>query len=969
MDIALWLRNLGLERYEPAFRENKIDSDILSKLTVEDLKDLGVSSIGDRRRLLDAIASLHGDIAVDLAKTARLPEASASAVGISRLSGERRHLTVLFCDLVGSTEISGRLDAEEWRDIVNEYHSAINEAVTRFGGRVAKNLGDGALVYFGYPLAQENDAERAVRGGLAIVDAIARQSRAAVVRGYPELAVRVGIHAGPVVIGDDSEVFGEVPNIAARVQAAAEPGVVLITRDIHRLVSGFFVALDRGASTLKGVVAPIELFQVVRASGVGRRRSAGRSVTPLIGREEELGQIESRWVRARTGQGQLVLLIGEPGLGKSRLTEEFQDRLADVPHTWVELACSQLLQNTPFHPFIEFARRRLEEQETTPQGRVAALAAWHRAVGLDPAQSVPLVAPLLELPVPAEYPLTPDSAEERRRRLIATLAAWVTGGARSQAIVLLVEDVHWIDPSTLDLLRMLAEQGAAVPLMIFITSRPEFRVPWAHRSHHTVITLSPLERREVLRMVAEVAARHAVSGEMLETLVSRTGGVPLFVEELTRFLVEGDGRGGKQQIPLTLQASLTARLDRMGSAKEVAQIAAVLGREFVYPLIQAVAGQSDTILTRALEQLAEADLIHAQGLPPDASYRFKHALVRDAAYESLLRSRRSELHHAVARALNDEFKALVEAQPELLAYHLTEAGQTEAAAIAWQHAGEGALHRAAYVEATEHLGKAIALMEAFPARSAELLVRLHIAYGNALIQSRGYGASETTAAFARAAELTAGIEDATTRFPAHYGLWVGSLVRGEPDHIRNLSAAFLRDAECDPDSPEVLIGHRIVGASLWYEGNYVEARPHLEGAVASYDAERHRALAFRYGQDIGVAGMIFLGLTLWPLGEVDQGRRVAEDAVAYAPETGHLATVANAMTHICLLELLCRDLPKLSPHGEALIAISREHGLRFWLGYGIFASGYTRWRAGVAEGGQTDMRLGLEMLRDQGIAW
>ncbi len=571
--------------------------------------------------------------------------------------------------------------------------------------------------------------------------------------------------------------------------------------------------------------------------------------------------------------------------------------------------------------------------------------------------------------MPADYAPPPSAPEERRRRLIATLAGWLIGGARTQAILLLVEDVHWADPSTLDLLRVLAEQGAAVPLMLLVTSRPEFRAPWPHRSHHTLIALAPLDRQDVLRMVTEVAARHALSTEMREALVSRTGGVPLFIEEVTRLLLEGDGHGGTQQIPLTLRASLTARLDRLGSAKEVAQIAAVLGREFPYPLIRAVAGLSDGTLTVALERLAEADLIHAQGLPPDSTYRFKHALVQDAAYESLLKTRRRELHRAAAGALSDAFRAIAEAQPELLAYHLTEAGETEAAVAAWQRAGEAALRRAAYVEAAEHLGKAVRQAEGLPDGPAERLnrLRLQIAYGQALISSRGYGAFETTAAFARAAELAAGIEDATERLAARYGLWVGSYVRGEPESIRTLSAAFLRDAERESDAPEILVGHRIVGTSHWHEGDYIGAREHLEQALASYDAGRHRPLAFRFGQDVGVSSMAYLAMTLWPLGEIVRARRVAEEALASAPSTGHLASVAYALSHMCDLELLCRDTRQLMAHSESLVAMSREHGLPLWLAHGSVALGYARWRAGGREAGETAMRVGIQMCKEQGI--
>lgn len=520
-----------------------------------------------------------------------------------------------------------------------------------------------------------------------------------------------------MVLSADGEIYGEVANIAARVQSTAEPGMMLITGDVHGPVSGLFVVDDHGLHTLKGVAEPVALFHVVRASG-DRRRAAASSITKLVGREEELRQIESRWARARGGQGQLVLLVAEAGFGKSRLMEEFQSRLAGVPHTWVEWVCSQLLQNTPFHPFVEFAKRRLEAQEPNLEGRVAVLAAWHRAIGLDSEQSVPLVAPLLELPVPEDYPPPPAAADERRRRLVATLTSWVIGGARTQSVVLLVEDIHWADPSTLDLLSVLAERGAAVPLMVVITSRPEFRAMWPHRSHHSVIALAPLERHEAQEMVNVVAARHTLSSQTMEALVKRTGGVPLFIEELTRSMIEEDRQGLVQAIPSTLQSLLTTRLDRLGSAKEVAQIAAVLGGKFDYPLIRAVAGHGDAALTVSLERLAEADLIHVQGMPPESSYRFKHALMQDAAYDTLLKSRRRELHKMVARVLSDEFQNIAEAQPELVAHHLTEAGATKEAIDYWQRAGRKAAERSGKLRGYRAFFARIGARQASPRRSA-----------------------------------------------------------------------------------------------------------------------------------------------------------------------------------------------------------------------------------------------------------
>jgi class 3 adenylate cyclase/predicted ATPase len=965
MDVGGWLRKLGLERYEPAFREHEIDSEILPRLTAEDLKDLGVALIGDRRRLLEAIAALRKETRAPSEPTAEsLDQPRAAETGRALSAGERRHLTVMFCDLAGSTEIAARLDAEEWRDIVADYHRAVTEAVTRFGGHVAKNLGDGALVYFGYPQAQENDAERAARAGLAILEAIAAQSRALTTRNAPKLAVRVGIHAGPVVINEDGEVYGEVPNVAARVQAAAEPGMVLMTGDVHLLVSGLFVVSDRGLQTLKGVSEPVGLFHVMRASAAPRRRRAmARFITPLVGREEELLQVESRWARARAGQGQLVLLVGEAGLGKSRLTEEFQSRLAGVPHTWGEFVCSQLLQNTPFHPVVESVKRRLEEQEPTPEGRLAALVAWHRAVGLDPAQSVPLVAPLLELPVPAEYPPPTAVPDERRRRLMATLANWVMGGARTQAVLLHVEDVHWADPSTLDLLRVLAEQSAAVPLMLLITSRPEFRAPWPHRSHHTVIALAPLDRREVQQMVNEVAARHALSRQTMEALVTRTGGVPLFIEEVTRLLVEGDGLAATQAIPSTLQALLTARLDRLGSAKEVAQIAAVLGSEFTYPLIRAVAAQSDAILTEALEQLAEADLIHVQGMPPESSYRFKHALMQEAAYEAMLKSRRRELHRVVARTLREEFKEIAEAQPELLAYHLTQAGVTEEAIGYWQRAGQQAVERSANIEAIAHFSNGLELVQLLPEGLArdQLELDLRVALGVPLIASRGYAAPEVEKTYARARELSEGLGGSPQLANILWGLWVRYLTGGPIGAALEMADQYRAIAEQTQDSGHLLETCQVMGIALFYLGEFPQARSYLARGSVMYDPERHHALIYEHGgADTGVAIRTHEALALWTLGYPDQARQRMQGALETAKALArHPFTVAFGHYFHAWFCKLCRDEPAAEEASERAIKICDEHSFPFWGLASAALRGSTLVERGAAEDGVTAMREAL----------
>ena len=559
----------------------------------------------------------------------------------------------MFCDLVDSTGISAQLDAEEWRDLVGAYLDAASAAVTEMGGHVAKKLGDGLMALFGYPVAQENDAERAARAALSIQRALAELNRKNAGTGKPALTARIGIETGPVVVDAAGEIYGDVPNIAARVQALAEPGAVVVTARVQRQVAGLFVAEERGSHELKGVPEPVTLFRLVRASG-GGRRAGQRHLTPLVGRDEEIAMLMRRWERARQGDGQLVLIVGEPGLGKSRLIEEFHARLRETPHTWVEWSCSQLLQNTPLHPIAEWGRQRFGGADVPAEQRLADLESTLALVKLDPAENVPLLAPLLDIPLPPERaPTLPP--EELRRRQLAALTNWVMAGARAQPVVLALEDLHWADPTTLDLLRGIAERGALAPLFVLITARPEFRPPWGMRSHHGTISLAPLDRHQVRHMVGELAARHALPKEVVDGVTERTGGVPLFVEEVTRLLLERGEQGGIQAIPPTLQQSLTARLDRLGPAREVAQIGAVIGRDFSYALLRAVAGMEDAPLQAALERLAEADILLVQGLPPDSDYRFKHALIQDAAYENLLKSRRQVLHRRVAEALRDKF--------------------------------------------------------------------------------------------------------------------------------------------------------------------------------------------------------------------------------------------------------------------------------------------------------------------------
>ena len=577
----------------------------------------------------------------------------------SSLTGERRHLTVLFCDLAGSTGIATRLDPEQWRETVDGYHRAAAEAITRFDGHVAKYLGDGVMAYFGWPAAHDNDAERAARAGLAILDAIARLAILDAIAklneqpGHALLSARVGIDSGLVVIGkgagNEAEVFGDVPNLAARVQAAAKPGTVAITDATHRLVSGLFVVEDCGAQELKGIERPQKLYRVVRPSGMRGRfpaMAAMRGMTSFVGREDELRSLLNRWERVREGEGQVVTIIGEGGIGKSRLLQRFREEIAATPYTWLECATAPFFQNTPFYAVADMLQQSFHwEASHTVEQRLAALEASLGLAGLDPDEAVPLIAPLLELPVGTRYPPLSMAPDQQRKRLLATVVAWALGAAKAQPLVIATEDLHWADPSTLELTQLLVEQGTPARLLLIYTARPEFHAPWPMRAHHTQINLNRLTAGNVRTMVAQVAAKIALSDETVATVVERTGGVPLFVEELTRAVLEsGDAKLTGREIPATLHDSLMARLDRLGPPKEVLQIGAVIGTEFSYELLRAVHPIVEEELQRALRNLADAELLYVRGIAPDATYQFKHALIRDAAYEALLKSRRKDLH-------------------------------------------------------------------------------------------------------------------------------------------------------------------------------------------------------------------------------------------------------------------------------------------------------------------------------------
>jgi class 3 adenylate cyclase len=966
MDVGGWLRGLGLGQYETIFRDNKIDAGLLPRLTDPALKDIGVSAFGDRLRLLDAIAALAS--AKPLADgTASLPK--AAAVKAAEQSAERRPITVMFCDLVGSTGLAAKLDPEDWRNLVNAYLDEASAAVTGLGGHVLKKLGDGLMALFGYPQAQENDAERAVRAALAIQRALAEINAKNRGKGAPELSARIGIESGPVVVEATGEVFGDAPNVAARVQAAAEPGSVLVTMNVQRQVAGLFVAEEQAARELKGVSAPVQLFCIVRASGGGRRGGA-RTLTPFVGREEELALLARRWDSVRAGEGQLALIVGEPGLGKSRLLDEFHSQLIETPHTWSEWSASQLLQNTPLHPIAEWGRQRFGVDDASAEQRLADLKNTLGLVGLEPAEHAPLLAPLLDIPLPpgraADFP-----PEELRRKQLAAMSAWVLASARSQPLVLAIEDLHWADPTSLDLLKGLAERGAQAPLLLLATTRPEFRPPWSLRSHHSIVSLRPLDRAGVAQMVGEISARHALSKEVVEGVTERTGGVPLFVEEVTRLLLERGEQGGVQAIPPTLQQSLAARLDRLGSAREVAQIGAVLGRDFAYTLLRDIANLDEPALQASLDRLADADLLFIEGAPPQASYRFKHALIQDAAYDSLLKSRRQALHRLAAEVLRDDPERAA-AEPEVIAHHFTQAGLDDLAIEWWGRAGDQALRRSAFQEAIAHLGKAIAMSDkasggmsqqgAKDAAAPSSRLKLLTDYSQAMMWSKGAAAEETKAASARAAELAGGTNDFSARFAARGSRMRAACTAGELRSARELALAFLPEAEEAGEAGKFAVAMVKTNLAViaYWQGDFVEARDCCDAALAGEGASPDST-------DWGFLGVSFLALSMWQLGEIDRARELSNRATKRAAEIALIPQLLDALFYKSYFELWRGDPLATLNAAEALEALARERGASQYLHEAELHRGWARGRIEDPAAGAADVRRVLAAFVEQRV--
>jgi class 3 adenylate cyclase/predicted ATPase len=952
LSVKEWLASLGLSEYADRFAEHRIDFSILPDLTDEDLKEqLGVVPLGDRRRLLRAIAQLAG-------AGSATPQIAPGSESSPRDDAELRQVTVMFADLVGSTALSTRMDPEDLREVISGYQKCVAETVCPFGGFVARYLGDGVLVYFGYPQAHEDDAERAVRAGLELIAAVARLKR------HAPQQVRVGIATGLVVVGHlipsgesgERGMVGETPNLAARLQSIAEPNMIVIAESTQRLLGSFFQLDDLGMRSLKGIAEPMRAWAVLQASSVASRFEAmhATGLTALVGREEELERLLRRWSRAKTGEGQVVLLSGEAGIGKSRLTAALLEGLAE-PHTRLRYFCSPQRTDSALYPIIgQMERAAGLAHGDPPQTRLdkldAVLAQTSTSI-----EDAALFADMLSLQNDGRYPALDLTSEQRRHRTLDALISQIETLARSSPVLMIFEDAHWIDPTSLEALGRAVDRLRTLRVLLIVTFRPEFEPPWIGSPHVTALTIGRLARDEVDAMIDQVVGNKLLPASIRHDIIERTDGIPLFVEEMTKAVLEAGSHGEARRtvaavpspvlaVPASLHASLMARLDRLGPAKEVAQIGAAIGREFSHPLLAAVVRKPEAELACALDRLIAAGLLFRQGTPPAATYLFKHALVQDAAYGILLREPRRALHARIAETLESQFAEIAENQPELLARHCTEAGLIEKAARLWGKAGQRSLERSALVEAAEQLTRALGQIAALPATPAlrREQIKLQAALITPLIHVKGYAAPETKSAIEQArllieqAEALGEIlEDPLLLFSVLYSFWVANLVAFNGDVIRELAAQFLALAEKQGTTVPLMIGHRLMGISLLLTGDIAEGRAHHDQAMVLYDPVEHRPLATRFGQDLGVAILTFRGTALWLLGYPEAALAHSTQALKDAREIGQAATLMYALNHTTMfVHIPCGSYAAAKAALEEVVALADEKGALFWKALG-----------------------------------
>ena len=970
MDIDGWLRGIGLEQYAQTFRDNAIDADVLRDLTDEHLRELGLP-LGVRLKLLRAVAALSAS-----EQTPASPEVTPPA---ARTDAERRQVTVMFSDLVGSTALSARMDPEDLRDVITAYQKSVAETVQRFGGFVAKYMGDGVLIYFGYPQAHEDDAERSVRAGLELIAAVSA------LKSSVPMQTRVGIATGLVVVGDliglgeaqERGIVGETPNLAARLQGIAEPNTVVIAESTRKLLGNLFELEDLGPKDLKGLARPVRAWTALRASSAEGRFEAMQTSGPtaLVGREEELELLLQRWSKAKTGEGQVVLLSGEAGIGKSRLTAALMENIAAEPHTRLRYFCSPQYTDSAFYPIISQMERAAGfAHHDTPQAKLDKFDVLLAQTSTSK-QDAALFAEMVSLPNDGRYPALDLAPEQRRQRTLEALTAQVAGLASQQPVLMIFEDAHWADPSSLEVFGRTVDQIKPLPVLLIVTFRPDFNAPWVEQSHVTSLTLNRLGEREAGAIIARLVGNKELPADVMAEIVERTDGIPLFVEEMTKAVLEAEGESEARRtvaavpspalaVPASLHASLMARLDRLGPAKELAQIGAAIGREFSHALLAAVERKPQAELGAALDRLIESGLLFRQGVPPQATYLFKHALVQDAAYGTMLRSRRQQIHTRIATTLENHFPDLAAAQPQLLAQHYAVAGLNEKAVGYLLKAGQQAYLRSAMTEAMAQFQKGLNLLASLPDNRGrqQQEIDLQIGLGHVLQATQGF-AAPTAEAYGRARELAEQLDARDYLASLLHGLWTLHHMRGELKVALALAEELETFGKAHDNLSASLVGKETRGLTSLFLGELTTARALFEQCDA-LDKSAIRAGAA--AANVLVMRDPCLAITLGAQGYIEQGRTRLNAALTEARRLQHAHTSASVFVWASIFEYVISSPHEAHRYAQELTALSNEHGFPFYVTWGNVLLGLSLTALGRPEEALDLTTKGLSSFRAMG---
>ncbi len=972
--VAAWLQSLDLDRYRELFEQNAITWDVLPELNDGDLTSMGIV-LGHRKQLLRAIAHLSQRGESDTTTPAVPAVKETTSSSSSRDQAERRQLTVMFCDLVGSTALACRLDPEDLQASIRRFLDTCSEAISRFNGYIAKYMGDGLLVYFGYPHAHEHDAERAIHAGLAVLELVKALPQECHLEQKFEIATRIGIATGPVIVGElmgqdtakERSVFGETPNLAARLQALAAPNQLIVDSATKRLIGGEFELADQRTVSLKGFETPVQVWQVLGSKLSASRFESYRSgrLTQFIGREHETALLLGRWREAVEGEGQVVLLCGETGIGKSRIARNLRDRLAEERYQTIQFQCSPYHVNTALYPVINHLRQASaltgEDSATTQLQKLDRLALDN---GIGDQTTVSLLADMLSIRTDVQHPPLNVSPEKRKQMTLDVLVQYVQKSADRCPTLFVVEDAHWIDPTTMDLLTRAIDRIQSMRVLLIITFRPEFKPVWADYSHVTFLTLSRLPRRHSAELLAAMTGGKAFPPEVERAILAKTDGVPLYLEELAQSLLESgllteENNSFSLKAPLkdvsipdSLQGLLMERIDRLGPTKEIVQVGAAIGREFSYELLRGVVEVTESRLQNALQLFVESGLILQENEIPTAKFQFRHMLLQEAAYSTLPKKSRRALHARIAKTVEEKFPERAQLEPELLAYHFEQAGSIHPAITYWRLAARRDAARSANVEALNHFNSALTLLKDLPAGTERdaLELDLLIARGAPMVTVKGYASQENERNYLRARELSRENSESDHHFLAVWGLWVFHLVRGPLDQARVLAEELLSLAP-HLHNPDLLIRvHESVGSTYFFLGRFDEAKEHLLAAKSLYDPGRHRSHTLPYTQDPGITARIILARTLWILGEVDQVEALLQEAVGMARELEHPFTLAFTLTTVAWTYSTLRDADKTLNLTEEAIALSTKYSFEVPLAWATSFQGWAMVERGNEEG-------------------